>query len=94
MHDLAKSISKSETMVLEVGDRRDIQDIRHLNFVCAPSMLPSKTVEVIQELHSLFSKVDVFRCIQLTKFKRLLVLSFDHLPCFLGKLKRLRYLDI
>lgn len=98
MHDLAKSISKSETFVLEDSARSDIQDVRHLNLICAPSIRASRMVEVIQELHSLFSNVGVLCDIPI-QFKRLLVLSFrgddiHKLPSLLGRLKRLRYLDI
>lgn len=98
MHDLAKSISESEMLVLEDSSRSDISSIRYLRLICTPSMAPTKTMEVLSKLHTLFSKVNITPDIPIN-FRRLLVLSFhgadiSELPCILEKLKRLRYLDI
>ncbi|GKV51910.1 hypothetical protein SLEP1_g58527 [Rubroshorea leprosula] len=94
IHDVAQSISKFETLILENGSASNIPNIRHLNLISYENMGPSKS----RDLYSLFSKVDVRPNVPVN-FKRLLVLSFcgadiDKLPTSLGKLKRLRYLDV
>ncbi|GLT67705.1 hypothetical protein SLA2020_399940 [Shorea laevis] len=99
IYDVAQSVSKFETRILEKGNENDdIPIIRHLNLISDAGMWPSKLRDVIQNLYSLFSKVDVCPNVPVN-FKRLLVLSFcgsdiDKFPTSLGKLKRLRYLDI
>lgn len=99
MHDLAKSVSGPEMLVVEDGRQCDItDDIRNLILISAPSMGRTKMMGVFSKVHTLFSTVDMFGDLPVN-FKGLLVLSFrgadiSELPSFLGKLKRLRYLDI
>ncbi|GKV51544.1 hypothetical protein SLEP1_g58187, partial [Rubroshorea leprosula] len=99
IHDLAYSVSKSQTLVLGNGNRSNIHaGIRHLNLIAVPSMADTGVVGDIKKLYTLFSQVDNFQNMP-ANFRKLRVLSFrganiDKLPAFLGKLKHLRYLDV
>ncbi|GKV18598.1 hypothetical protein SLEP1_g28957 [Rubroshorea leprosula] len=109
IHDLAQSISESQTLIwdrssssdtpaniqhLEDGSSDIPTDIRHLNLISKEGMPKTK----IGELRTLFSCVDVSQN-KLENFIKVRVLSFcganiDELPAFLGKMKHLRFLDV
>ncbi|GLT30362.1 hypothetical protein SLA2020_051660, partial [Shorea laevis] len=95
IHDLAQSVSESQTLILEGSSSSDIAaDIRHLNLISKEGMPKTK----IGELRTLFSRVDVSQN-KLENFIKVRVLSFcgadiDELPAFLGKMKHLRFLDV
>ncbi|XVF29589.1 hypothetical protein REPUB_Repub15cG0135000 [Reevesia pubescens] len=102
VHDLALSVSKFETLIFEENSTSiadEVSHIRHLNISYDGESLPRILTAVAPRLHSLFSKVEVFKDMLLT-FKSLRVLKFcgaDYileLPDSLGKLKHLRFLDI
>ncbi|GKV45260.1 hypothetical protein SLEP1_g52368 [Rubroshorea leprosula] len=58
IHDLAQSVSESQTVILEDGSSSDIPvDIRHLNLISKKGMAAME----IGELRTLFSRVDVFQ---------------------------------
>ncbi|GLT59722.1 hypothetical protein SLA2020_325250 [Shorea laevis] len=101
VHDLALSVSKGETFVLETGCIID-QDakIRHLRVKHDknehPPIIPKA---VAQRLHSLFlEEVDVFisSASDLKSLRALKIVEAkgEQLPIILGKLKHLKYLDI
>ncbi|GKV18572.1 hypothetical protein SLEP1_g28932 [Rubroshorea leprosula] len=95
IHDLAQSVSESQTLILEGSSSSDIAaDIRHLNLISKEGMPETK----IRELRTLFSRVNVSQN-KLENFIKVRVLSFcganiDELPAFLGKMKHLRFLDV
>ncbi|GKU99320.1 hypothetical protein SLEP1_g12188 [Rubroshorea leprosula] len=103
IHNLATSISKSETLTLKAGSEGNIAQVLHLNLVDAEEMVPANFVEVAGKLHSLFLKGDVL-CKMPDSFKRLRILSCgghslwgantNQLPTWIGEMKHLRYLDI
>ncbi|GKV51546.1 hypothetical protein SLEP1_g58189 [Rubroshorea leprosula] len=109
IHDLAQSVSESQTLIwdrssssdtpadiqhLEDGSSSDIpRDIRHLNLIFEEGMPKME----IGELRTLFSRVDVSQS-KLENFIKVRVLSFcganiDELPAFLGKMKHLRFMN-
>ncbi|GLT63095.1 hypothetical protein SLA2020_356810 [Shorea laevis] len=101
VHDLALSVSKGETLVLETGCIID-QDakIRHLRVKHDknkhPPIIPRA---VAQRLHSLFlEEVDVFisSASDLKSLRALKIVGATggRLPSTLGKLKHLKYLDL
>ncbi|GKV18579.1 hypothetical protein SLEP1_g28939 [Rubroshorea leprosula] len=58
IHDLAQSVSESQTVILEDGSSSDIPvDIRHLNLISKKGMAALE----IGELRTLFSRVHVFQ---------------------------------
>ncbi|GKV39346.1 hypothetical protein SLEP1_g47128 [Rubroshorea leprosula] len=99
IHDLAQSVSKSQTLILEDGNGRNIPtDIRHLNVISGKGMAAARFGDATKKLHTLFSQVDVFHSMSMS-FRKVRVLSFcgadiDKLPAFLGKMKHLRFLDV
>ncbi|GLT30358.1 hypothetical protein SLA2020_051620 [Shorea laevis] len=99
VHDLAQFVSKSQTLVLEDGNKRNIfADIRHLNVISKKGMATTKLGDAAKKLHTLFSQVDVFHSMS-TNLRKVRALSFcganiDVLPSFLGKMKHLRFLDV
>ncbi|GLT64596.1 hypothetical protein SLA2020_370790 [Shorea laevis] len=96
IHDFAKSISKSETVILKtLLSRTNISNFKHLNFICDQQIVPT-TLGDLTQLHTLFSEHG-FPCGMLGNFKRLWVLSFSYAvdakelpPCF----SYMRYLNI
>ncbi|GLT83026.1 hypothetical protein SLE2022_013390 [Rubroshorea leprosula] len=99
VHDLAQFVSKSQTLVLEDGSRRNIPaGIRHLNVISKKGMATTKLGDATKKLHTLFSHVDVFHSMS-TNLRKVRALSLcganiDVLPAFLGKMKHLRFLDV
>ncbi|GKV18593.1 hypothetical protein SLEP1_g28953 [Rubroshorea leprosula] len=109
IHDLAQSVSESQTLIwdrssssdtpadiqhLEDGSSDIPIDIRHLNLISEEGMPKME----LRELRTLFSRVDVSQN-KLENFIKVRVLSFrgasiDELPAFLGKMKHLRFLDV
>ncbi|GKV45263.1 hypothetical protein SLEP1_g52371 [Rubroshorea leprosula] len=99
IHDLAQSVSKSQTLILEDGSGRNIPaNIQHLNVISIKGMATTKLGDVPKKLHTLFSQIDVLHSMS-TNLKKVRVLSFcgadiDELPAFLGEMKHLRFLDV
>ncbi|GLT30378.1 hypothetical protein SLA2020_051800 [Shorea laevis] len=99
IHDLAQSVSKSQTLILEDGSRRNIPaNIQHLNVISDKGMKTTKLGDAPKKLHTLFSQIDVFHSMS-TNLRKVRVLSFygadiDELLAFLGKMKHLRFLDV
>ncbi|GKV45906.1 hypothetical protein SLEP1_g52933 [Rubroshorea leprosula] len=61
MHDLAKSVSKSETLILDNGSTNNFSNnIRHLNLIYGAGMATTHVRDVIQKQRTLFSNVGVF----------------------------------
>ncbi|GLT83028.1 hypothetical protein SLE2022_013410 [Rubroshorea leprosula] len=95
IHDLAQSVSESQTLILEGSSSSDIAaDVRHLNLISKEGVPETK----IRDLRTLFSRVDVSQN-KLENFIKVRVLSFcganiDELPAFLAKMKHLRFLDV
>ncbi|GLT83024.1 hypothetical protein SLE2022_013370 [Rubroshorea leprosula] len=99
VHDLAQSISKSQSLILEDGSGRNIPvDIRHLNVISNMGMTTTQLGEATKKLHTLFSQVNPLPNM-LENLRKVRVLSFhgadiDELPAFLGKMKHLRFFDV
>ncbi|GKV18589.1 hypothetical protein SLEP1_g28949 [Rubroshorea leprosula] len=99
VHDLAKFVSKSQTLILEDGSGRNIPtNIQHLNVISDKGTATTRFVDATKKLHTLFSQVDVFHSMSMN-LRKVRVLSFcganiDELPAFLGKMKHLRFLDV
>ncbi|GKV18577.1 hypothetical protein SLEP1_g28937 [Rubroshorea leprosula] len=95
INDLAQSVSKSQTLILEDGSGRNIPaNIQHLNVISDKDTTTTKLGDVPKNLHTLFSQIDVFHSMS-TNLKKVRVLSFcganiDELPAFLEKMKHLR----
>ncbi|XP_017975319.1 PREDICTED: putative disease resistance protein RGA1 [Theobroma cacao] len=99
VHDLALFVSKAETLVLEkTGSMNNASHIRRLSVISTGKEVPTIPEGIATKLHSLISKVDVFK--NMSKQPRSLrVLNFQNakvekLPASIGKLRHLRYLDI
>ncbi|GLT82920.1 hypothetical protein SLE2022_012440 [Rubroshorea leprosula] len=99
IHDLAQSVSESQTLILGNGGHGNITaNIRHLNHISDKGLTAAEIGDAMQKLHTLFSKTDVFHNMP-ANFKKVRVLSLcgakiDKLPALLRKLKHLRYLDV
>ncbi|GKV51851.1 hypothetical protein SLEP1_g58475 [Rubroshorea leprosula] len=99
VHDLAQFVSKSQTLILEDGSRRNNPaDVRHLNVISDKGMAATRFGDATKKLHTLFSQVDVFHSMSMN-LRKVRVLSFcganiHKLPAFLGKMKHLRFLDV
>ncbi|GKV34345.1 hypothetical protein SLEP1_g42721 [Rubroshorea leprosula] len=99
IHDLAQSVSKSQTLILEDGSGRNIPaNIQHLNVISNKGTATTEFGDVPKKLHTLFSQIDVLHSMS-TNLKKVRVLSFcgadiDELPAFLGEMKHLRFLDV
>ncbi|PPS07280.1 hypothetical protein GOBAR_AA13354 [Gossypium barbadense] len=102
LHELALSISKSDTLIFQensTSTTNECSHIRHLNVGCDGESLPEILTAVAPKVYSLFSEIDVFKKLS-KRFTRLRVLKFVgatiicELPDSLGELKHLRYLDI
>ncbi|GKV39372.1 hypothetical protein SLEP1_g47151 [Rubroshorea leprosula] len=99
IHDLAQSVSKSQTLILEDGSGRNIPaNIQHLNVISDKDTTTTKLGDAPKKLHTLFSQIDVFHSMS-TNLRKVQVLSvcgadIDELPAFLGKMKHLRFLDV
>ncbi|XP_022761465.1 putative disease resistance protein RGA3 [Durio zibethinus] len=98
VHELALSVSKSETLTLKTDCVGDLSHVRHLNFINEGEMIPKVSGATPQKLHSLFSKFDVYPNFP-GEFRSLRVLNFEgafieELPASLGRLRHLRYFDI
>uniref|UniRef100_A0A2P2II18 Uncharacterized protein MANES_10G008200 n=1 Tax=Rhizophora mucronata TaxID=61149 RepID=A0A2P2II18_RHIMU len=98
VHDLALSISKSETLHLtSCSAADDISRIHHLNLICDEKSAQTLPTGTARRLHSLFSRVDVLN--KSWSFKSLRTLNLHSadikkLSFSIGSLKHLRYLDI
>ncbi|XP_017974561.1 PREDICTED: putative disease resistance protein RGA3 [Theobroma cacao] len=99
VHDLALFVSKAETLVLEkTGSMNNASRIQRLSVISTGKEVPTIPEGISTKLHSLISKVDVFK--NMSKQPRSLrVLYFQNakvekLPASIGKLKHLRYLNI
>ncbi|XP_022734089.1 disease resistance protein RGA2-like [Durio zibethinus] len=97
VYDLAQFVSKSEICASKLTT--DISDhIRHINVAYDEELVPKITEDVAKKLRSLSSKVNVFNDVS-RDLESLRVLNFgdamiNDLPAFLGRFKRLRYLDV
>ncbi|OMO94558.1 Disease resistance protein [Corchorus capsularis] len=98
VHDLAMSVSKSETLILKDNHVGDFSRVRHLNVLNVGEIMPEVSGAITKKLHSLFLKFDGFHNFP-GDFKCLRSLSFEgacieELPASLGRLRHLRYFDI
>ncbi|KAK8525089.1 hypothetical protein V6N12_029934 [Hibiscus sabdariffa] len=102
VHDLALSVSKSDTLVFQENSTftmGEVSHIWHLSIGCEGESLATMLTTVAPKLHSLFSEIDLFKKLSRT-FTSLRVLKFSganytlKLPTSLGELKHLRYFDI
>ncbi|GKV34327.1 hypothetical protein SLEP1_g42703 [Rubroshorea leprosula] len=99
IHDLAQSVSKSHTLILEDGSGRNIPaNIQHLNVISDKDLTTTKLGDVPKKLRTLCSQIDVFHSMS-TNLTKVRVLSFcgakiDELPAFLGEMKHLKFLDV
>ncbi|GLT57498.1 hypothetical protein SLA2020_304660 [Shorea laevis] len=99
IHDLAQSVSKHKTVILETTYERSIpNNVQHLNLIYGWEMVPTILENVAQNLHTLFSKHDFSSGMQ-TDLKRLRVLNLcdadiEELPFYFDNMKSLRFLDI
>ncbi|GLT67364.1 hypothetical protein SLA2020_396790 [Shorea laevis] len=99
IHDLAQSVSKHNTVILESISERNIpNNVQHLNLIYGGEMVPTILGDVAHNLHTLFSKHDFFSGMQ-TDLKRLRVLNLcgaviEELPFYFDNMKSLRFLGI
>ncbi|GLT60206.1 hypothetical protein SLA2020_329840 [Shorea laevis] len=99
IHDLAQSISKDETVILEPMSECSIPNkVQHLNLIYGGEMVSTILGDVAQNLHTLFSKHDFFSGMQ-TNLRRLRVLNLcgadiEELPFYFDNMKSLRFLDV
>lgn len=98
IHDLAKSLSKSEMTILETLSVRNISNIRHLNLIYGGEIEPAFWGNVAQKLQTLFSRHGFTDDVE-ANFRRLQILSLrgaetEQVPSCFRNSKQLRYLDI
>ncbi|GLT57494.1 hypothetical protein SLA2020_304620 [Shorea laevis] len=99
IHDLAKSVSKDETVILETTSECSIpNNVQHVNLICGGEMVSTILRDVAQNLHTLFSKHDFSSGMQ-ADLRRLRVLNLcgtdiEELPFYFDNMKSLRFLDI
>ncbi|GKV45253.1 hypothetical protein SLEP1_g52362 [Rubroshorea leprosula] len=85
VHDLAQSISKPQSLILEDGSGRNIPvDIRHLNVISNMDMTTTQLGEATKKLHTLFSQHLRFLDVLETRIKELpkFISKFYHLQTF------------
>ncbi|XP_048420274.1 putative disease resistance protein RGA3 [Pyrus x bretschneideri] len=98
VHDLAKLVSKSESLMGDLCSRDNTLEFRHVAQV-STSTLEKIAARSAKKLRSLFSDNGEVPANILPRFKALRVLNLwnaniEELPVSVGKLKHLRYLDI
>ncbi|XVE80845.1 hypothetical protein DITRI_Ditri15bG0013400 [Diplodiscus trichospermus] len=98
VHDLAISVSESETLTWKTDCAGDISRVRHLNVINEGEVMPEVSGATAENFHTLFSKFDVSPNFS-GEFRSLRVLHFEgafieELPASLGRLRHLRYIDV